>query len=253
MRRRLTAISLLMLACSAAHAEDQAPTYAFGAGMQRMPTWQGSKDHRNQAVPYVDIDLPGVGELSTTDGLTIDLLGDDRWHGGIYGNWLWGRTHDDLGSLGGKVASLSPRFIGGGYLEYDIDKQLTVGTHVAHDLDGAGSYWGVYADYQLPKVWYIEHSLEVLVEGMDGAAMRRFFGITPTEAGNLGTRPWHPGGGRQQASLGYDAFIPTSERTGFALGLTYGRLLGNAAASPLVRRFGSRNQFTQTLAFVYHY
>lgn len=253
MRRWLTAISVLMLACSAAHAEDETPTYAFGAGVQRMPTWQGSKNHRNQAIPYVDINLPGVGELSTTDGLTIDLLGDDRWHGGIYGNWLWDRTHDDLGRLGGKVTSLSPRFIGGGYLEYDLSKQLTVGTHVAHDLDGAGAYWGVYADLDLPKIGYIEHSVELLVEGMNGSAMGRFFGLTALEAENLGTPTWHPGGGRQQVSLGYDAFIPTSEHTGFALGLTYGRLLGNAAASPLVRRFGTRNQFTQTLAFVYHF
>ncbi len=253
MRGLLLAFLVPFLACAAAHAEDATPTYAFGAGVQRMPSWPGASDHRNQAIPYVDIELPGVGELSTADGLTIDLIHGDRWHGGIYGNWLWGRTHDDLGSLGGKVASLSPRFVGGGYLEYAFTKRFSVGGHVAHDTDGAGAYVALYADYQLPDVWYIQHSVEIQVEGMNGPAMRRFFGLNATEAATLGTRAWQPGAGRQMVDLEYDAFIPTSQHTGFALAVSYGKLIGNAGDSPLVRGFGSTRQVTETLAFVYHF
>ncbi|UPG86694.1 MipA/OmpV family protein [Luteibacter aegosomatis] len=253
MRALLLAFALSFLACAAAHAEDDAPTYAFGAGVQRMPAWPGSKDRRNQAIPYVDIDLPGVGELSTADGLTVDLLAGEHWHGGIYGNWLWGRTHGDLGPLGGKIAALSPRFVGGGYLEYAFDKRFSVGTHVAHDTGGAGAYVALYADYQLPDVWYIQHSIELQVEGMNGPAMRRFFGLDADEAATLGTRTWHPGAGRQSADIEYDAFIPTSQHTGFALAVTYGKLIGGAADSPLVRGFGSTRQVTETLAFVYHF
>src|SRR4051812_36871645 len=157
MRRSCPAALVLSLACAAAHADgDAVPTYAFGAGMQRMPAWQGSNDHRNQALPYIDIDLPGKGELSTTDGLLVDLIAGQHWHGGPYANWLWGRTSDALGELGGKVASLSPRFQGGGYLEYAFDKRFSVGGHIAHDTDGAGAYAALYTDYQLPDVWYIQ-------------------------------------------------------------------------------------------------
>lgn len=254
MRRSCPAIAALLLAPFAAHAaDDDAPTYAFGAGAQRMPSWQGAKDQRTQAIPYVDIDLPGVGELSTADGLTLDAIGGEHWHGGVYGNWLWGRTRGDLGPLGGKVASLSPRFQAGGYLEYAFDKRFSVGTHVAHDTDGAGGYAAVYADYQLPDVWYIQHSLEVQVEGMNGPAMRRFFGVRPGEAAALGTSTWRPGAGWQSANVEYDAFVPTSQHTGFALAVSYGRLFGDAGDSPLVRRFGSTRQVTETLAFVYHF
>jgi outer membrane scaffolding protein for murein synthesis (MipA/OmpV family) len=105
----------------------------------------------------------------------------------------------------------------------------------------------------LPKVWYIEHSLEVQVEGMNGPAMRRFFGVTATEAATLGTRTWQPGAGGQSADIEYDAFIPTSQHTGFALAVSYGRLFGHASDSPLVRRFGSTRQVNETLAFVYHF
>ncbi|MEO8837644.1 MAG: MipA/OmpV family protein, partial [Herbaspirillum sp.] len=58
--------------------------------------------------------------------------------------------------------------------------------------------------------------------------------------------------GSQLASLEYDLFLPTSQHTGLALALTYGRLLGDAADSPLVAQFGSRTQWSESLAFVYH-
>jgi outer membrane scaffolding protein for murein synthesis (MipA/OmpV family) len=254
MRRSCFVALSLLMACTAAHAEDDdAPTYAFGAGAQRLPAWQGSKDRRNQGIPYVDIEIPGLGELSTSDGLTVDLIHGEHWHGGIYGSWLWGRTRDALGPLGGKVASLSPRFQGGGYLEYAFTKKFSVGSHVAHDTNGAGAYAALYADYQLPDVWYIQHSVELKVEGMNGPAMRRFFGVTPSEADTLGTRAWRPGAGGESADIEYDAFIPTSQQTGIALAVTYGKLYGDAASSPLVSRFGSTRQVTETLAFVYHF
>jgi hypothetical protein len=241
------------LCVSQASLAEDTPTYAIGGGMQRMPSWVGATSHRNQPLPYVDIDLPGIGELSTVDGLTVDLLHGEHWHGGIYGNYLWGRTHDDLGPLGGKIASLSPRFQGGGYVEYQFDKRWSIGSHVSHDLNGAGAHLALYGDWRLPDVWYIEHSLELQWEAMNGPAMRRYFGLRPSEAAAIGTAPWRPGAGGDNVYLEYDAFVPTSRHTGFALALNYGRLFGGAAASPLVRRFGSRNQFSQTLAFVVHW
>jgi len=82
--------------------------------------------------------------------------------------------------------------------------------------------------------------------------MTRFFGIRPTEAMALNVQAWQPGAGSQLASLEYDMFLPTSRHTGIALALVYGRLLGQAAASPLVTRFGSATQLSESLAFVYH-
>ena len=82
--------------------------------------------------------------------------------------------------------------------------------------------------------------------------MQRFFGVTPVSAQTLGVPVWQPDTGSELASLEYDLFLPTSRRTGLAASLEYGRLLGDAAASPLVRQYGSRNQLTASLAFVYH-
>lgn len=228
------------------------PNILLGGGVERMPAWIGSSDHRNQAVPYIQAELPWHITLSTLDGLTVDLIHGKQWRGGLYGNYQWGRDHDELGApLAGVIDSLSPRLNAGGYLEYQATVQLNLGTTLSHDTQGAGAYLNVYADYDLPALGYVEHSLQLQWQGMNGPAMRRFFGITPEQAAKLGVMPWSPGAGSQQVSLEYDAYVPTSLHTGFALAINYARLLGDAAHSPLVKSFGTPNQLTTTLAFVY--
>lgn len=245
-------LALSTLAAKADDATDDGANVLLGAGVQRMPGWIGSRDHRNQAVPYVQAELPWHITLSTLDGLTVDLIHGGHWHGGLYGNYLWGREHDDLGSaLAGKINTLSPRLNGGGYLEYQATKQLNVGATLSHDTQGAGAYLNVYADYDLPAVGYLEQSVQLQWQAMNGPAMRRFFGVTPEQAGAIGVSPWSPSAGSQQIALEYDVYLPTSVHTGFALAFNYTLLLGQAADSPLVSRYGSSHQLTTTVAFVY--
>ncbi|WP_109124824.1 MipA/OmpV family protein [Dyella sp. C11] len=259
-RSRLARATALLSACLLAGTAiaDDATTddrnMIFGAGVQRMPAWLGSSDHRNQPVPYIDAELPWHITVSMLDGLTIDFIHSGNWRGGFYGNYLWGRTHDELGPrLGGIMDSLSPRLQGGGYLEYQFTKPFSVGGNLSHDTQGAGAYLNLYADYDLPAIGYYNHALELQWQAMNGAAMNRFFGVSPEQAAKLGTTPWSPGAGSQQISFEYDAYMPTSVHTGVAVAINYARLLGDADNSPLVRHFGSANQLTTTLAFVYRF
>ncbi|RDJ00094.1 MipA/OmpV family protein [Dyella solisilvae] len=251
------ALAVLALATASGACADDAtegPTTLLGAGVERMPAWLGSKDHRNQPVPYVQAELPWHITLSTLDGLTVDFIHSGQWRGGFYGNYMWGRDTDELGpKLEGIIDPLSPRLNAGGYLEYQATVQFSVGATLSHDTSGAGAYLNVYGDYDLPAIGYLNHGLQLQWQAMNGAAMRRFFQVTPEQASKLGVAPWSPGGGSQQIELEYDAYMPTSLHTGFALALNYTRLLSDAAASPLVRQFGSANQVTTTLAFVYRF
>jgi outer membrane scaffolding protein for murein synthesis (MipA/OmpV family) len=251
---RITALLLALTASASALADNptDGPNDLFGVGMQRMPAWLGSKDHRNQPIPYIQAELPWHITLSTLDGLTVDFIHGDKWRGGLYGNYMWGRDREELGStLGGVIKSLGPRINAGGYLEYQATAQLNVGSTLSHDIQGEGAYLNLYVDYDLPAIGYLNHSLQVQWQAMDGPAMKRFFGVTPEQAAQLGTVAWSPGAGSQQISFEYDAYMPTSLHTGIAFAINYTRLLSQAAASPLVRDFGSRNQLTTTLAFVY--
>lgn len=254
----LTAVGLLWSVPTLADGTDGAPVdpsaiaLTVGAGVERLPSFPGAKNHRNEPIPYVDFEWPDHVSLSSLDGLQVDLIRGAVLHGGLYGNYQWGRDTDDLGVLSHQINPLSPRLTAGGYLEWQLTKQIDVGTNLSHDTYGAGAYLNVYAEWDLPKVWLLEHSLQVRWQAMSAPAMNRFFGITPTQAAALNVPAWHPGAGSQLADVEYDLFVPTSQHTGVALAFTYGRLLGNAADSPLVTRFGSRTQISESLAFVYH-
>jgi outer membrane scaffolding protein for murein synthesis (MipA/OmpV family) len=252
--RLLFVLLCLLLSFRVAADPDDAPTLALGAGVQRMPSWAGARTHRSDPIPFVDVELPQYGfSLSTEDGLQYDLIRDPHLHGGVYGDFQWGRDHDDLGALAGKIPTLAPRATGGGYLEWDFTKQLDAGLRLSHDINGAGAYLEFYGEWDPPKLGLVEQSLQLRWQSMNGAAMRRFFGVTPASAQALDVPTWQPGGGSQLATLEYGLFLPTSKHTGLAASLEYGYLLGDAAASPLVVRYGSRNQFTESLAFVYHF
>ncbi len=242
-------------ACRADAVDGAAPVnVALGVGAERLPSFAGAASHRNEPIPYVDIEWANHLSLSTLDGLQVDLIGGSALHGGFFGDYQWGRDTDDLSPrLRGKLNALSPRLTAGGYLEWQLSKQIDVGTDLSHDTNGAGAYLNVYAEWDLPKVWLIEHSLQVRWQAMNGAAMSRFFGITPTQANALNVPSWRPGSGSQLAELEYDVFVPTSVHTGVALAVTCGRLLGDAADSPLVTRFGAVTQISESVAFVYHW
>jgi len=234
-------------------ADTDAPTtLAAGIGIEHLPSWAGARTSRYQPIPYIDIEIPDRLDLSTQDGLQVDLIGGRALHGGIYGDYQWGRESDDLGVLRHRIAPLSPRLTLGGYLEWQLDTQIDVGGDLSHDTRGAGAYLKLYAEWDLPSVGLLQHSLQLSWQAMNAPAMNRFFGISPDQAGALNVRPWQPGAGSQFATLEYDLFVPTSKHTGFAAALIYGRLLGDAGDSPLVTRFGSRTQLSESLAFVYH-
>ncbi|MCF7751059.1 MipA/OmpV family protein [Bacillus subtilis subsp. subtilis] len=247
---------LMLLACSPAKADDADGRWrvAVGAGAQQLPRWLGSDRQQWQAIPFFDIQTPGGSELSSTDGLSVPLAKAGRWQGGVYGDYLWGRSRSDLGpALADALPTLHTRLHAGGFVQYQASTALSFDARLGHDLGSNGAYLTLSADYDLPPVWYLQQSLSLGWRGMNGAAMRRYFGVSPASAALLGTDAWQPGSGSQQASANYSVFVPTSQHTGLALSLEYARLLGDAADSPLVQRFGSRGQWERSLAFVYHF
>lgn len=248
------ATAVLAAGQTATDGADRKVQATLGIGGQYLPNWLGSRQRQWQTVPFFDIEMKGLGELSSTDGLTLHLPHQGRWETGIYGDYLWGRSRSDLGPvLAGKIPSLSPRIQGGVYGEYQFNDHSALGARLGHDLSGSGAYLSAYYNYELPQVWHIQHSLELGWRGMNRAAMDRYFGVSPQSAAQLRIDAWAPGNASQQLSANYSAFVPTSQHTGLALSLDYSRLLGGAASSPLVRQFGSRNQLEESVAFVYHF
>lgn len=229
-----------------------ATTFAIGAGVDHVPKWQGSAKNENRGIPYIDINWRDQVEFSTVKGLIIDVLHGERWHGGLIGTMVWGRSRKDLGGL--DVPTLQNTVQGGVYLEYAVTSEASLGVRWRHDLQNTRvSYGELYGELELPKIGHLEHDLHLSLEAMNGAGMRRFFGLSPEDAAHLGVASYTPGAGQSRTTLSYEGFLPTSEATGIAFSATLGRLSANAANSPLVQNFGSSRQKELMAAFVYHF
>jgi len=224
--------------------------YALGAGQYRLPRWIGARNNETIPIPFFDLNWRDQVELSSADGLVVDLLHGERWHGGLVGTMVWGRSRRDLQALAGRLGTLKDTVQGGVYLEYALTPWFTLGGRWRHDIETTrGAYTDLYAELDLPDIGPIEHSLKLSGEAMNRQAMRRYFGVNEQEARALGIAGYAPGGGASRVFLSYDTFLPTSQHTGFAVSLGTARLVGNAAHSSLIRGFGKTRQNDAMVAF----
>ena len=228
--------------------------WGVGGGFASYPRWLGADKNKIHPVPYLNINWQDRFQFSTVDGLVIDLLHGERWHGGVVGTMMWGRSYRDLGALSASVPTRNNTLQGGVYLEYALTKALSLGWRLRHDLQSTGAaYSDIYADLDLPEIGPVEHSVKLAEEGMNQQAMRRFFGVSQETADRLAVSAYQPGAAASQYSLTYQGFIPTSLHTGFAVGAGVARLARTASQSPLVKDFGSPIQKNFFAAFVVHY
>lgn len=227
---------------------------ALGVGLDRYPRWLGAARPKTEPVPYINVNWQDRVEFSTVDGLLVDVIHGENWHGGLVGTMMWGRSTADLEGLSRYVPTLANTLQAGAYLEYAFSKQFTIGARLRRDIQPTRAVYGdIYAELDLPTLEPFEHSLRFSLESMNQAAMRRYFGVSQETALGLGTSSYQPGGGLSQAVINYSAFLPTSEHTGIAVSVSYGRLGHLAADSPLVRNFGDANQKNVVAAFLYHF
>ncbi|MCL1825100.1 MAG: MipA/OmpV family protein [Betaproteobacteria bacterium] len=230
-------------------------TWAIGAGGMRSPAWLGSSHTRDDFLPYFAFNWRDIVELSVTDGLSIDLLRGSAWHGGLIGTWRRGRSSRDLGALAeAGIATLSHTWQAGVYLEHRPIKNLALGVSLSHDIQSTGSAYGnAYIEWDIPVLKPVEHSIKLNREFMNRSAMRRYFSVPLEAAAALGVQAYRPGAGASGTRLSYEAFLPTSRSTGFALGFHWTRLASKPSASPLVRDYGNKTQRTALAAFLVHF
>ena len=85
----------------------------------------------------------------------------------------------------------------------------------------------------------------------DGNYHDAYFGVTPATALATGLPVYDLGSGIESYGASASADFAVSPRWGLSLYGKYGRLVGDAAKSPIVRQYGSRDQFSGGLAVSY--
>lgn len=140
----------------------------------------------------------------------------------------------------------------GGYAQYQLIPAVRLRAEARQAVSGHdGFVANLSADYIAREADNWVFSIGPRVTLTDGRYQRSYFGVRPQDAVVSGLPAYRPKGGLQAlgatTALMYQ-FTPRIGVLGFA---KYDRLVEDAGDSPVVRRFGSRNQYSGGLALMY--
>jgi outer membrane scaffolding protein for murein synthesis (MipA/OmpV family) len=223
----------------------------IGAGALFAPDYPGSRDW--QATPVIAPEIRSPGDrffLSFRDGLGTTLLRDGGFTAGLVLRPRFGRDQDDNAALRG-MGDVGIAGEAGAFLSWSDQTWLARG----EIRQGFGSHSGVLADARLDRIWRLRPDLIV------SAGPRLSWGSSDF------AETWFGVDAAQSRRSGYQAFAPSDYWfAGIAVGGTWvlgdrwamiafgevGRILGDAADSPLVDR-GNATQGVVGLTAVYRF
>lgn len=219
------------------------------------PDYEGS---RNLA-PYL---LPGLGmrrpdspvAFGSPDEAPGFALVDEGWFkAGLSGRLRGPRQQERYSELHG-IHDIDWTLEAGGFAEFWTLEKLRARVELRHGFLG---HHGNLAEFYLD--WVERHGAWTVSFGPrfalgDKAYMNKLFGVTAYEAlQNGNVSPYEPTGGAKSFGLAGAVSYEWSQAWTTTFYARYNRLVGEAAASPIVDRLGSRNQFTIGLSAAYSF
>jgi len=219
------------------------------------PTYPGADDFSVIGYPSLSFRRAGTVERFSApdDGLSFSFLDDSALRFGVVGRFQGGRYLDDDRRLIG-LEKIRWAVEPGLFLEYWPVEFLRARAEIRRGFNG---HEGFVADLGLDavqKFGAFTFSAGPRLSLGDSEFARTYFGVTPLEAALNGqVTAYRPSGGITSvgatAALSYDWSTQWST-TAF---VSYKRLVGDAADSPIVKRFGSENQTSLGLTFSYSF
>ena len=252
-------MKLLSLACAAAllaahpaHAQDSGDyRVRVGLGAQVQSKYIGADD--TEVAPLFDIDIAKGDKPfrfeAPDDNFGIRLISGDSFAAGPVANIEGSRKDKDVGAAVGKVPAT---FEAGVFAEFQPSDSFRLRGELRKGIGGhEGIVGSVGGDYILR-----DGDLYVLSVGprllfSNGRYQRAYFGVDTEAALGTGLPIYQPDGGIHAVGLASGLSYQFGPRFGlFGYG-RYERLMGDAAKSPIVREFGSRNQLSGGLGLSY--
>jgi outer membrane protein len=225
---------------------------SIGLGAQVLPKYPGAADVAVAPLPRVDIRHVGdpLYIAAPDQGTGIGLLGNRT--GVDFGPTfqLQGKRREkDVGAPVGNV---------GFTVEAGAFVQAWIGPHLrlrAEGRQGIGGHKALVGDLSADAV-FRDDDLTIFSMGprlrlSDAKYQRAYFGVTPAAAVRTGLPAYRPGGGAYAVGAMAGLLHQFSPQWGMSAYAGYDRLIRNAGHSPIVRAFGSRDQFSGGLALTY--
>jgi MipA family protein len=252
MKYFLFGVAAILPAWSAASAQDaSAVRVRVGLGAQLQPDFIGGK--HSDLAPLFHFNIAhGTNEFrfsAPDDSPSIAVLSSDGFSFGPAVNLLGRRSQSDVGAPVGSV----PRTIeAGAFAQYLVADSFRVRAEVLKGINGSD---GLAGSIGADKIWrsgdrYV-FSIGPRLLFSDGRFQRAYFGVTPAASLASGLPTYRPGGGIYGVAVASGLSYQLSGPWGLFGFARYERLVKNAANSPIVRDFGSRNQLSGGIGLSY--
>lgn len=222
-----------------------------GLGGQVRPKYIGADS--SELAPLVDLDLArGTNpfKFEAPDySFGIPVISSRGFSLGPAANIARGRKNSDVGAPVGRVRTTLEA---GAFASYEMADSIYLRAEL---LKGLGGHRGFVGTLGADKFWrdgdkYV-FSIGPRLLFSDGRYQRAYFGVSPAAALATGLAAYRPSGGLHAIAaatgLSYQ-FNPSWGLFGFG---RYERLVADAARSPIVRAFGSRNQLSAGIGLTY--
>lgn len=225
------------------------------ANLRAQPSYPGADDLSFIGYPSLSFRRAGTVERFSApdDGLSFSFLDDSAFRVGVVARFQGGRYYRDNEELIGlrKVDwTLEP----GVFVEYWPTEFLRARAEIRHGING---HDGFVADLGLDLVQTygaFTVSAGPRLSLGDNEFTRTYFGVTPVEAALNGqVDAYRPSGGITSVGALASASYKWSEQWSTTAFVSYNRLVGDAADSPIVQEFGSENQFGLGLTVSYSF
>jgi outer membrane protein len=224
--------------------------YRVGAGPQFVPAYPGAD--KLSIRPYIDLsrtrgDEPFEFE-APDESFGFSLTGG-RLSIGPALNFESSRKPSDVGIALDKVKTTIEA---GAFVELEVSEAFRLRAEGRKGLGGHDGWTGqVGADFVTRDGDNYLFSIGPRATLSDGRYHEAYFGVNAAEAARTGLAAYAPDGGLQ--AVGAAASFLTELGGGFGISsyAKYDRLVGDAGRSPVVRGFGSRDQFSGGLALTY--
>lgn len=256
---RLTAIAAtaVIALCAPAPAlaqddgDDRPRRTRVALGPQLLPNYPGADDASLR--PLIDFSrVRGDDEFpfeAPDESIGFALLQGERFSAGPSLGFEGKRSSSDVG---GVLPEVGFSVEVGGFVQYQLSRSLRLRAEGRQALSG---HDGFIANLGADYVWRDGDrqlfSVGPRVTVTDGTYQDAYFGIRPVDAAASGLPAYDADGGVQAMGVTAGYLRQFTARWGVYGYAKYDRLVGDAADSPVVERFGSENQLSGGVALTY--
>ncbi|WP_245410925.1 MipA/OmpV family protein [Microvirga flavescens] len=219
------------------------------------PRYPGADDFGFIGYPSISLSRAGAPQRFSApdDGLSFSVIEDSGLRFGVVGRFQGGRYLKDDHRLFG-LEKINWAVEPGVFVEYWPVAFLRARAELRRGFNG---HDGFVADLGID--WVQQYGAFTVSIGPrlsfgDSSFMKTYFGVTPYEASLNGiVTPYKPSGGITSVGATAGLTYNWSDRWSTTTFVTYKRLVGDAADSPVVKRFGSENQIGVGLTVSYSF